>query len=104
MNEVFDGYYGSESFRSACIALFHFHFFVIRAVLVSWTFITLAVAAMQSVSNFQYLIMKIFFTGKLEDASCALNEVSPDLLSYPAILQLRVALLLATNQQNVFQS
>ncbi|CAG9533532.1 unnamed protein product [Cercopithifilaria johnstoni] len=39
--------------------------------------------------------------GKLEDASCALNELSPDLLSYPAILQLRVALLLATNQQNL---
>uniref|UniRef100_A0A1I7VLF4 Signal recognition particle subunit SRP72 n=1 Tax=Loa loa TaxID=7209 RepID=A0A1I7VLF4_LOALO len=39
--------------------------------------------------------------GKLEDASCALNEVPPDLFSYPAILQLRVALLLATNQQNL---
>uniref|UniRef100_A0A2K6WMX9 Signal recognition particle subunit SRP72 n=1 Tax=Onchocerca volvulus TaxID=6282 RepID=A0A2K6WMX9_ONCVO len=39
--------------------------------------------------------------GKLEDASLALNEVSPDLLSCPAILQLRVALLLATNQQNL---
>ncbi|VBB27033.1 unnamed protein product [Acanthocheilonema viteae] len=39
--------------------------------------------------------------GKLEDASCTLNELSTDLLSYPAILQLRVALLLATNQQNM---
>ncbi|VDK88685.1 unnamed protein product [Litomosoides sigmodontis] len=39
--------------------------------------------------------------GKLEDASSALNELSSDLLSLPAILQLRVALLLATNQQNV---
>ncbi|VIO94519.1 TPR Domain containing protein [Brugia malayi] len=39
--------------------------------------------------------------GKLEDASSALDEVAPDLLSYPAILQLRVALLLATEQQNV---
>ncbi|MCP9264016.1 Signal recognition particle subunit SRP72 [Dirofilaria immitis] len=39
--------------------------------------------------------------GKLEDASNSLNEASPDLLSYPAILQLRVALLLATNQQNL---
>uniref|UniRef100_A0A0R3S5J4 Signal recognition particle subunit SRP72 n=1 Tax=Elaeophora elaphi TaxID=1147741 RepID=A0A0R3S5J4_9BILA len=39
--------------------------------------------------------------GKLEDASSALNEVSPDLLSYPAILLLRVALLLATNQQDL---
>ncbi|KAK6104440.1 SRP72 RNA-binding domain family protein [Brugia pahangi] len=39
--------------------------------------------------------------GKLEDASSALDEVAPDLLSYPAILQLRVALLLATEQQSV---
>uniref|UniRef100_A0A915Q1D7 Signal recognition particle subunit SRP72 n=1 Tax=Setaria digitata TaxID=48799 RepID=A0A915Q1D7_9BILA len=39
--------------------------------------------------------------GKLEDASTALNELPQDLLSSPAILQLRVALLLATRQQNV---
>lgn len=54
--------------------------------------------------SLQYSILKIYFlqfAGKLEDASCALSNVSPDLLSYPAILQLRVALLLATNQPNV---
>ncbi|EJW77214.1 TPR Domain containing protein [Wuchereria bancrofti] len=39
--------------------------------------------------------------GKLEDASSALDELAPDLLSYPAILQLRVAFLLATEQQNL---
>lgn len=39
--------------------------------------------------------------GKLEEAGRALNAVSPNILSRPAILQLRVALLLATNQRKM---
>ncbi|VDM47444.1 unnamed protein product [Toxocara canis] len=37
--------------------------------------------------------------GKLEDACKALEEIPPELASRPAILQLRVALMLATNQE-----
>ncbi|VDN29015.1 unnamed protein product [Gongylonema pulchrum] len=39
--------------------------------------------------------------GKLEEASQVLNALPPKLLSFPAILQLKVAILLATNQQEM---
>ncbi|VDN22911.1 unnamed protein product [Gongylonema pulchrum] len=39
--------------------------------------------------------------GKLEEASQVLNALPPKLLSFPAILQLKVAILLATNQQKM---